>query len=247
MRIVSLCPSLTELVFDLGAGEELVGRTKFCVHPAKLVDGVEKVGGTKNPKVARIIELAPDLVLMNEEENRKEDAEALSAAGLRVLSSFARDPAGAASALRELGEAIGANEAGRELAAQIDSRIAEVRARAALSDLKAALRYLPRKRPSWPTRVLSSSGTTGDGVDAIWDTVLEHRRTLEAGGELAQLRAEQQGAWMWSLIGERLERAFRAGVAAELDAVEAEVRAGSLSPTAAADRLLARFGVTSHD
>ena len=70
MKLVSLCPSLTELVFDLGAGEALVGRTKFCVHPADRVEAVEKVGGTKNPKVERIIELAPDLVLMNEEENR---------------------------------------------------------------------------------------------------------------------------------------------------------------------------------
>ena len=77
MRIVSLCPSLTELVFDLGQGDELVGRTKFCIHPAARVDAVEKVGGTKNPKLERIIELAPDIVLLNEEENRREDAEAL--------------------------------------------------------------------------------------------------------------------------------------------------------------------------
>ena len=73
MKLVSLCPSLTELVFDLGAGDWLVGRTKFCVHPVDRVDAVEKVGGTKNPKIERIIELAPDLVLMNDEENRKED------------------------------------------------------------------------------------------------------------------------------------------------------------------------------
>ena len=50
MKLVSLCPSLTELFFDLGAGEALVARTKFCVHPADRVEAVEKVGGTKNPK-----------------------------------------------------------------------------------------------------------------------------------------------------------------------------------------------------
>ncbi|HEX8432720.1 MAG TPA: helical backbone metal receptor, partial [Longimicrobium sp.] len=83
MRIVSLCPSLTELVFDLGRGADLVGRTKFCVHPADGVEGVERVGGTKNPKIERIIEIAPDLVLLNEEENRREDAEALESAGIR--------------------------------------------------------------------------------------------------------------------------------------------------------------------
>ena len=77
MRIVSLCPSLTELVFELGVGEALVGRTKFCVQPRQLVDVVQTVGGTKNPKIDRIVALAPDLVLMNEEENRIEDADAL--------------------------------------------------------------------------------------------------------------------------------------------------------------------------
>ena len=61
MRIVSLCPSLTELVFDLGLGANLVGRTKFCIHPSDGVATVEKIGGTKNPKIDRIIELAPDL------------------------------------------------------------------------------------------------------------------------------------------------------------------------------------------
>ena len=61
MRLVSLCPSLTELVFDLGAGDELVGLTRWCVHPADRVRAVEKVGGSKDPDVARIVELAPDL------------------------------------------------------------------------------------------------------------------------------------------------------------------------------------------
>jgi hypothetical protein len=86
MRLVSLCPSLTELVFDLGVGDALVGRTRFCIHPSDRVGAVESVGGTKNPKLERIIALAPDLVLMNDEENRIEDARALEAAGIRVLS-----------------------------------------------------------------------------------------------------------------------------------------------------------------
>ena len=88
MRIVSLCPSLTELVFDLGRGDDLVGITKFCVHPADRVEAIEKVGGTKDPKVDRIIELAPDIVLLNNEENRIEDANALLAAGLRCNTSM---------------------------------------------------------------------------------------------------------------------------------------------------------------
>ena len=84
------------------------------------------------------------------------------------------------------------------------------RARVALGDLRAALRYLPRRRPSWEVQALAVSGQTGEGLDALWDVVEEHRRTLDASGELAAMRAEQQRAWMWSLITERLERTFRA-------------------------------------
>jgi LAO/AO transport system kinase len=120
-----------------------------------------------------------------------------------------------------------------------------VRAQAALADLRAALRYLPRKRQSVRTSVLTASGATGDGVEAIWATVLEHHAALTASGELARLRAEQQRAWMWSLIGERLDRAFRANpaVAAALSRVEAAVLAGEITPTTAADELLEHFGV----
>src|SRR5574341_2544746 len=102
MRIVSLCPSLTELVFDLGLGDSLVGRTKFCVHPAPQVEEIEKLGGTKNPKIARIIELAPDIVLMNEEENRLEDAEALRAAGINCHTSMPRTIADTAAMVRSI-------------------------------------------------------------------------------------------------------------------------------------------------
>ncbi len=129
MRVVSLCPSLTESVFALGRGEALVGRTKFCVQPRGAVEVIERVGGTKNPKLARIVELRPDLVLMNEEENRREDADALSAAGVRVLSSFSRDVAGAAQALRELGAAIDAAEEAEALATRIEVRTREITAR----------------------------------------------------------------------------------------------------------------------
>jgi len=122
MRVVSLCPSLTELVFDLGAGDSLVGRTKFCVHPADLVERVEKVGGTKNPKVARIIELAPDLVLLNEEENRREDAEALVAAGIRCHVSFPKNAAETADMVRSIGAALSRDANAERIALDIERR-----------------------------------------------------------------------------------------------------------------------------
>jgi iron complex transport system substrate-binding protein len=127
MRIVSLCPSLTELVFDLGRGDDLVGRTKFCVHPAGRVERVESVGGTKNPKIARIVELAPDLVLLNEEENRREDAEALAAAGVRCHVSFPRDVGETARMVRDIGAVLERPAEAERIAADIERRAARVR------------------------------------------------------------------------------------------------------------------------
>ena len=127
MRIVSLCPSLTELVFDLGKGGDLVGRTKFCVHPEGLVSAVEKVGGTKNPKIDRILELRPDLVLMNEEENRVEDARALEAGGLQVHVSMPRTAEETAEMVRSIASAVGATEAGEPIALDIEARARRVR------------------------------------------------------------------------------------------------------------------------
>jgi ABC-type hemin transport system substrate-binding protein len=129
-RVVSLCPSLTELVFALGCGALLVGRTAWCRRPAGRVEAVERVGGTKTPDVARILALRPALVLMNEEENRREDEAALAAAGLGVHRSLPRDAAGAAAMVRSVAAALSAlgGEAaparGRALADAIEARAA---------------------------------------------------------------------------------------------------------------------------
>ena len=131
MRIVSLCPSLTELVFDLGRGTDLVGVTRFCVHPEAGVAAVEKVGGTKDPDVARIVELEPDLVLLNQEENRIEDARALEAAGVRCHASMPRDTDETAAMVRSIAAELGRAVAGERIAADIEARSARVRREAA--------------------------------------------------------------------------------------------------------------------
>jgi len=128
MRVVSLCPSLTELVFDLGRGDTLVGRTKFCVHPADAVAAVPSVGGTKNPKIDRVVALGPDLVLLNEEENRREDAEALRAADVACHVSFPRTVPDTAAMVRSIAAALDARDAGERIAADIETRLARVRA-----------------------------------------------------------------------------------------------------------------------
>jgi len=130
MRIVSLCPSLTELVFDLGRGDDLVGVTKFCIHPADGVAAIDKVGGTKNPRVDRIAALRPDLVLLNEEENRLEDAEALRARSIECHVSFPRTAEDSAAMVRSIGKAIGAGPQAERIAGDIESRVARLRAAA---------------------------------------------------------------------------------------------------------------------
>ncbi|MGK9464274.1 helical backbone metal receptor [Streptomyces sp. G6] len=87
MRVVSLVPSLTEAVARTVQGA-LVGATDWCTHPAGL--DVARVGGTKNPKTDRVLALAPDLVIANEEENRAPDLDALRAAGVEVLVTEVR-------------------------------------------------------------------------------------------------------------------------------------------------------------
>src|SRR5689334_2083073 len=75
--IVSVVPSQTELLFDLGLNEEIVGVTKFCAHPEKLTKSKTIIGGTKNLNLEKIRSLKPDLILANKEENKKSEIEEL--------------------------------------------------------------------------------------------------------------------------------------------------------------------------
>lgn len=100
MRVLSLVPSATETLLSLGVRP--VACTRFCEQP-----GIPAVGGTKNPDIAHIVELAPDLVVMNDEENRHDDFMALRAAGLRVHSMSPRSLDDVGSAVTALADAIG--------------------------------------------------------------------------------------------------------------------------------------------
>ncbi|MFE7167718.1 helical backbone metal receptor [Streptomyces sp. NPDC057616] len=105
MRVVSLVPSLTEAVAVSLPGV-LVGATDWCTHPADL--DVARVGGTKNPKLDRVLALAPDLVVANEEENREPDLAALRAAGAEVLVTEVRSVPQAFGELERVLRACGA-------------------------------------------------------------------------------------------------------------------------------------------
>lgn len=78
-RIVSLVPSQTELLFDLGLGDAVIGITTFCVHPQQWFHNKIRIGGTKTPHIEQIKALQPDLIIANKEENVKEQVDALAA------------------------------------------------------------------------------------------------------------------------------------------------------------------------
>jgi ABC-type hemin transport system substrate-binding protein len=101
-RIVSLVPSLTEALFELGLGSRVVGVTDWCVHPAGALAALPRVGGTKNPAIERVLDLRPDLVIANREENRERDVERLRAAGINVWVTYPRTVAEGVALVREL-------------------------------------------------------------------------------------------------------------------------------------------------
>ena len=106
-RVVSLVPSLTEAVAVTAPGL-LVGATDWCSEPAGL--DVRRVRGTKNPDVPAVLELAPDLVLANAEENREVDLDALREAGLAVWTTFPRSVPESLVSLRRMLAACGLDE-----------------------------------------------------------------------------------------------------------------------------------------
>jgi len=99
-RVVSLVPSVTETLLAFGITP--VACTRFCEQP-----GIATVGGTKNPDVPAIIDLAPDLVVMNDEENRWDDATTLIDAGLPVHSMSPRSVHDVGAEMRALAERVG--------------------------------------------------------------------------------------------------------------------------------------------
>jgi ABC-type Fe3+-hydroxamate transport system substrate-binding protein len=114
-RVVSLVPSVTGSLFDLGLGQRVVGVTDYCVYPPAAVAALPKVGGTKNPDTAQVLGLRPDLVVANWEENQRETVDTLRAAGVPVWVTFPRTVRDALDMLWALIALMEAPQAGRAL------------------------------------------------------------------------------------------------------------------------------------
>ncbi len=226
-RIVSLCPSITETLFALGAGNRLAGCTRFCIHPADDVALVPKFGGTKDPDVAAILALGPDLVFVNREENRRPDAEAL-AKHVPVHVSHPCSPVDVPPFLRELGSILGIEERSEPLARSIERGIFELQTLAArwrpfrfaylvwrgpwmaagrgtyidgLASLAGAVNVFDRERGDYPAT------TPAELADLRPDVVFlpsepfpfeeKHAAELRGAGVIAEMRLVDGDDWCW--------------------------------------------------
>ncbi|HZY38055.1 MAG TPA: cobalamin-binding protein [Mucilaginibacter sp.] len=124
-RIVSIVPSQTELLFDLGLTEKIVGVTKFCIHPEGKVKQVTKVGGTKQLDIEKIKSLQPDLIIANKEENERSQVEELMNI-CPVWISDISDLTGAIDMIERVGEMVRKTSVAKELAAEIARKFANL-------------------------------------------------------------------------------------------------------------------------
>jgi ABC-type Fe3+-hydroxamate transport system substrate-binding protein len=114
---------VTELLVQWGLAARLVGRTRYCIEPRWIRNTVPAVGGTKNPDLDRIRDLAPDLVILERDENPREVAEALTALGIPWLALEIRTVKDCVLALRQLGKALGAEAAAEARAAALEAAL----------------------------------------------------------------------------------------------------------------------------
>lgn len=117
-RIISVVPSQTELLFDLGLDEEIIGVTKFCVRPTDKVKRKFKVGGTKTLNISQIKKLNPDLIIGNKEENEKDQIEEL-AQDFSVWMSDISNLEDAVDMIRKVGQVVGREENAIQLTSTI--------------------------------------------------------------------------------------------------------------------------------
>ncbi|HRO59888.1 MAG TPA: helical backbone metal receptor [Burkholderiaceae bacterium] len=128
-RIVSLVPSLTELICELGLRDSLVGRTGFCIHPRESLRNVPKVGGTKDVTIERVRELAPTHLVVNVDENEKPTVDALAAFVPEVVVTHPIAVGDNRALIERFGRLFGREQAAAQLVERFDAALAALRAR----------------------------------------------------------------------------------------------------------------------
>jgi Periplasmic binding protein len=138
-RIACLVPSITELLFDLGLGENVVARTGFCIHPKPQVLAVPKVGGTKDVNIKKLLSLHPTYIIVNIDENRKEVIDDIkqTAPQIRIIATHPCAPEDNAALYALLGFIF-------RCEAKADALIAQLRD--ALAEARTLTQALPRER-----------------------------------------------------------------------------------------------------
>ncbi|WP_077919043.1 helical backbone metal receptor [Spirosoma sp. 209] len=121
-RLISVVPSQTELLFDLGLDDTIVGVTRFCIHPADRVRNKPIVGGTKTLNLDRIHDLRPDLILANKEENTRAQIEALQQQYRVHVTDMATIPE-ALSMIREVGTLVGRSRQAESIITRITNSL----------------------------------------------------------------------------------------------------------------------------
>jgi ABC-type Fe3+-hydroxamate transport system substrate-binding protein len=127
-RIVSLVPSITELLCDLGLAAQVVGRTGFCIHPAEVVAAIPKVGGTKDVNIEKIRRLAPTHLVVNIDENEKPAVQALAAFVPHVVVTHPLAPRDNLALARLMGGVFCADARASAWCAQFEAEYAALRA-----------------------------------------------------------------------------------------------------------------------
>lgn len=142
--IISLVPSQTELLWYLGLEKEVIGITKFCVHPASWFKAKKRIGGTKELHINEILNLQPDLIIANKEENTKEQIKAL-AEKCNVWVTDVNNLQDAITMIKEIGEITGKKNASTTLANEIEQKFLALKKDELAQPKKAA--YLIWKEP----------------------------------------------------------------------------------------------------
>jgi ABC-type Fe3+-hydroxamate transport system substrate-binding protein len=170
-RIVSLVPSITELICDLALAERLVGRTGFCIHPRATVKGIPKVGGTKDVDLDALRALMATHVIVNVDENRKETVEAIAEFVPHVIVTHPLAPRDNLALYRLIGGIFDREREAEELCAQFEA--------AFLAAQRAAADFAPQRvlyliwRDPWMT-VSRETYIARTLALVNWETVPEH-------------------------------------------------------------------------